>query len=63
MATLDRKQAHLAMIQTIVRRMALGALLLEGWSLLVVAALLTAAHDPQRSGANWQSEPNSCALY
>jgi len=48
MPTLDRKHEHLATLRAIVRRMALGAVLLEGWSVLTAAALLVAAHDEAR---------------
>jgi hypothetical protein len=53
MATLDRKSEHLATIQAIVRRMALGAVLLEGWSFLIVAGLLAVAHDPEWARFAW----------
>jgi hypothetical protein len=53
MATLDRKREHLATIRAIARRMALGALLLEGWSLLSVAALLALAHNPEWARFAW----------
>src|SRR6185295_905276 len=53
MATPDRKREHLATIQAIVRRMALGAVLLEGWSVLIVAGLLAVAHDPQSARFAW----------
>jgi hypothetical protein len=53
MAALDRKREHLATLQAIVRRMSLGALLLEGWSLLIVAALLVVAHDPLWARFAW----------
>lgn len=49
----DRKRAHLATIRAIVRRMAIGAVLIEGWSFLVVAALLTVAQDPQSARFGW----------
>jgi hypothetical protein len=49
----DRKQAHLAMIRVIVRRMALGAALLKGWSFLIVAALLAVAANPARARFAW----------
>jgi len=48
MQTPDRKNEYLATIRAIVRRMALGAVLLEGWSVLTAAALLVAAHDEAR---------------
>jgi hypothetical protein len=50
---LDRKQAHLAMIRVIIKRMALGALLLKGWSFLIVAALLAVAANPARTRFAW----------
>jgi hypothetical protein len=53
MATPDRKREHLATLQAIVRRMALGAILLESWSFLIVAGLLGVAHDPQWARFAW----------
>lgn len=50
---MDRKQAHLAMIRVIIRRMALGALLLKTWSFLIVAALLAVAANPARTRFAW----------
>jgi hypothetical protein len=50
---LDRKQAHLAMIRVIIKRMALGALLLKTWSFLIVAALLAVAANPARARFAW----------
>jgi hypothetical protein len=49
----DKKGAHLAMIRVIIRRMALGALLLKGWSFLIVAALLAVAANPVRARFAW----------
>jgi hypothetical protein len=53
MLTPDRKREHLATIRAIVRRMALGALLLEGWSFLLVAALLAVADNPEWARFAW----------
>jgi hypothetical protein len=53
MTTLDRKREHLATLAAIVRRMSLGALLLESWSCLTVAALLVVAHNPQSARFAW----------
>lgn len=50
---MDRKQAHLALIRVIIKRMALGALLLKGWSFLIVAALLAVATNPARTRFAW----------
>ena len=53
MTTPDRKREHLATIAAIVRRMSLGALLLESWSLLMVAALLVVAHNQEWARFAW----------
>jgi hypothetical protein len=53
MATPDQRREHLATIQAIARRMALGALLLEGWSFLVMGALLVLAHNPLWARFAW----------
>jgi hypothetical protein len=53
MTSLDRKREHLATIAAIVRRMSLGALLLEGWSLLLVTALLVVSHNPEWARFAW----------
>jgi hypothetical protein len=50
---LDKKSAHLGMIRVIMKRMALGALLLKGWSFLIVAALLAVAANPTRTRFAW----------
>jgi hypothetical protein len=41
------------MIRVIIRRMAVGAMLLKGWSFLVVAALLAVASSPARARFAW----------
>ena len=53
MLTPDRKREHLATLRAIVRRMALGALLLESWSFLLVAALLAVADNPEWARFAW----------
>ena len=53
MLTPDRKREHLATIRAIVRRMTLGAFLLEGWSFLLVAALLAVADNPEWARFAW----------
>jgi hypothetical protein len=53
MTHLDRKREHLATIQAIVRRMGLGALLLESWSFLIVAALLVVAQNAEWARFAW----------
>lgn len=53
MRTLDRKGQHLATLRAIAQRMAVGALLLEGWSCLAVAALLAVAQTPEGSRFAW----------
>ena len=39
----DRREAHLAMIQGVVNRLAQNSFLLKGWSVLLVSALLAVA--------------------
>jgi uncharacterized membrane protein len=40
---MDKKRAHLLLIQAIINRMSVGSFVLKGWSVLVVAALLAVA--------------------
>jgi hypothetical protein len=40
---MEKKRAHLAMIQAIINRMSVGSFLLKGWSVLIAAALLAVA--------------------
>ena len=39
----DRREAHLAMIQGVINRLAQNSFLLKGWSVLLVSALLAVA--------------------
>jgi uncharacterized membrane protein len=40
---MEKKRAHLLLIQAIINRMSVGSFVLKGWSVLVVAALLAVA--------------------
>jgi hypothetical protein len=52
-ANVEKKRAHLAMIQSIINRMSVGSWLLKGWSVLVASALLAVAANATRARFAW----------